>query len=150
MVLYVILEGILVNTISGQDIPKGISDMRLNQGAFDWITQQDWTDIVILSNQTWLYSAPGVRCGERFRAKIEYVSECLREALEKQEKYPTVSYKYSMKKPWCSGITDIDILSELWKEKPGLTDLPSTWLCRNIPFDVNYARSRGITNIITR
>ena len=145
--LYIVLEGILVKTVSGQDIPTGIYDMELNWTTIDWICKQDFTNIVILSNQTWIYGGKGVRNGERFYSKIKYVSECIRESLEKSGKLVEVSFSYSIRKPWIHGLDDSgpDLIKSV-----GLDPTGSIFLCRPIPFDLDYAKLYPGIQVITK
>ena len=151
MDLYVVFEGILAITKSGKGTPENILDMIVNTGAFEWIAQRAPENIVILSNQTWIYSGAGTRNSEKFWAKLKYVSEGLREFLEARGQNPGIYSVFSKKKPWSAGLepTDPSLIEQIWLEHPELKDRPRSFLGRPIEFDLAYARAMGFEIIET-
>lgn len=152
MVVYIVLEGVLAKTLTGSEFPQKISDLKLGWKAIEWLkTVPDLTNIVILSNQTWIYSGPGVRGGEKFWSKLKYVSECLREELELSGRCPRITEFVAIKKPWTYGlqVPGPSLVQSAWAQDPSLIGQESIFVCRPIDFDVLYAKSMGFTNIKT-
>ncbi len=151
MDLYVVFEGILAKTKSGKGVPESILDMEVNLGAFEWIAGVAPENIVILSNQTWIYSSPGIGNSEKFWAKLRYVSEALREFLESRKIVSKVYSIYSKRKAWTYGFqsTDPSLIDQIWIEHPELQGRESMFLGRPMEFDLGYARRMGFKNIQT-
>jgi hypothetical protein len=152
MVIYIVLEGVLAKTLTGSEFPQKISDLKLGWKAFEWLkTVPDLSDIVILSNQTWIYGGPGIRSGEKFWSKLKYVSECLREELELAGKSPKITDFVAIKKPWIHGLQTPgpNLVQSAWSRNPDLIGQESIFVCRPIDFDVMFAKSMGFTNIKT-
>lgn len=148
MVLYLVLEDTLAKTISGQKIPNGIIDLSIDTGCIEWIKSLNPEAIVILSNQPWIYRAVGIRVGERFWAKLKYVSEVLREELEKSGQTPEIYEIFSKKTKWIFGLSDKgpSLIEEIWLEHPWLKGKDSVFVGN--PEDFGYAAKMGITNTV--
>lgn len=151
MDLYVVFEGILAKTKSGKAIPENILDMEVNISAFEWIAGIAPENIIILSNQTWIYSSPGVGNSEKFWAKLRYVSEALREFLESRNIMSNIYSIYSKRKAWTYGFqsTDPSLIDQIWSEHPELRGRDSIFLGRPMEFDLGYAKKMGFKNIQT-
>ena len=149
MVLYIVLENTLAKTASGQKIPQGISDLIIDNNWIEWIKTVNPSDIVILSNQTWIYRGVGIRNGERFWSKLKYISEVLREELEKSGKTPRIYGVFSKKNKWIYGLDDNgpSLIEEMWIEHPHLKEQESMFV--GDQSDLEYAVKMGITNTLT-
>jgi len=151
MDLYVVFEGILVKTKSGKGIPDSILDMEINLPAFEWIANNAPENIVILSNQTWIYTSSGIGNSEKFWSKLKYVSEALREFLESNKIISKIYSIYSKRKAWIYGFQSDDpsLIDQIWLEHPELREHELMFLGRPIEFDLSYARRMGFKNIQT-
>lgn len=71
------LDGTLINTISGETLPKGIWDMQIRFEVLDKIKEVKPKYLMIVSNQGGIES--GVVDADDFRAKSEYAARAIRE-----------------------------------------------------------------------
>jgi len=147
MNIYLVIEGSLVRTKSGQRVPQGIIDLAIDTSWIQWIQDIKPEAIILMSNPTWIYSGKGIRTGERFWAKFKYISEVLREELERVGQIPAIYEIFSKKKKWIYGISDDgpSLVEEIWREHPELKGKDSIFV--GGPDSVGYAKSMGFTKI---
>mgnify|MGYP000924084627 CR=1 FL=1 len=150
-VLYIVLEGVLADTLAGSSIPKDLTDLRVRTEVIEDIIKEPVTDVVVFSNQTWIYRAPGIRGGEKFYARYRYVTECLREAYNTVSgQDPRIVGDWSIRFPWVHGLQydGPTLLEWTWSGDPGLAEAESIgFMCRPIRFDTDFAGRYGLRTI---
>ncbi len=153
MDLYIVFEGILAKTKTGRGTPENLRDLRIDSENFKKVADLKPDRIVILSNQTWIYRATGIRISEGFWSKLKYVSECLREYLESQGQTPQIWGQVAKKTPWKSGAgneTDLDLVSQAVQEHPELRDTDRRIFVgrQGLSFDLEFAQGLGFNEIL--
>ena len=76
-VLFVDLDGTLIDTISGDTFPKGIWDMRIRFDVLDAIKELKPQCVLIVSNQGGIEE--GFVDADNFKAKTQYIIACIAE-----------------------------------------------------------------------
>lgn len=78
-ILFTDLDGTLIETISGEDHPKGVWDVKIKFDVWDKIKEQfpNLTHIFIVTNQGGIET--GKTNPEHFRSKLEWIGDCMDE-----------------------------------------------------------------------
>ena len=76
-VIFSDLDGTLINTVSGETLPKGIWDMQIRFDVLDKIKEVKPKCLLIVTNQGGIES--GFVDDHDFRVKLEYVTKAIRE-----------------------------------------------------------------------
>lgn len=75
-ILFIGLDNVLINTLSGKPVPDGIWDMKLNMSVLDAIKNMSPEYVTIVSNQN--LSKETLRSWA-FSSKILYIEDCISE-----------------------------------------------------------------------
>lgn len=118
-VLFIDLDGTLIETTTGSTFPEGIWDMKLKLDVAKAIKNLDPNAICIVSNQGGIEK--GYVDERRFLAKIEYVCACIRELTGIEN----TSYSYCIennpscyrRKPNTGMLENFCYVRYLWRER---------------------------------
>lgn len=141
-VVFVLLDEVLITTLSGRQWPTGIWDFRINWAVWNSLKIINPEMIGIISNQGGI--TRGFLKDSSFYSKIDFISHSLSDFTGIKK----IPFRYSIRGNWKLGLdvdTGVDLIDSILENNTKFSDKSKMILVgRDLEFDKKYAESKDI------
>lgn len=141
-VVFVLLDEVLITTLSGRQWPSGIWDFRINWALWNSLKIFNPEMIVILSNQGGI--TKGFLKDSSFYSKISFISH----ALSDFTGIKRIPFRYSIRGNWKMELNidnETDLIDSILEQYTKFSDKSKMIMVgRDLEFDKKYAESKNI------
>lgn len=141
-VVFVLLDEVLITTLSGRQWPSGIWDFRINWALWNSLKLSNPEMIVILSNQGGI--TKGFLKDSSFYSKISFISH----ALSDFTGIKRIPFRYSIRGNWKLELNidnEADLVDSILEQYTKFSDKSKMIMIgRDLEFDKKYAESKNI------
>lgn len=141
-VVFVLLDEVLITTLSGRQWPSGIWDFRINWALWNSLKIFNPEMIVILSNQGGI--TKGFLKDSSFYSKISFISH----ALSDFTGIKRIPFRYSIRGNWKMELNidnETDLIDSILEQYTKFSDKSKMIMIgRDLEFDKKYAESKNI------
>lgn len=141
-VVFVLLDEVLITTLSGRQWPSGIWDFRINWALWNSLKIFNPEMIVILSNQGGI--TKGFLKDSSFYSKISFISHALSDFTGIKK----IPFRYSIRGNWKMELNidnETDLIDSILEQYTKFSDKSKMIMIgRDLEFDKKYAESKNI------